>query len=373
MTFTNRAVGLLEKADIQVGGSRPWDIRVLDPRLWRRVLLSGSLGLGDAYVDGWWDAEALDEFFFRVLRAGLDRQVSGGASRFLAYLRSAIVNPQAVRWAFDVGRRHYDIGNDLYRAMLDRRMIYTCARWDGAETLDAAQEAKLDLVCRKLGLQPGQRVLDIGCGWGGFARFAAVEYGAQVVGITVSEEQIALGRSYCEGLPVELHLMDYRSVQGSFDHVVSLGMVEHVGARNYRTYMEVAHRCLAEDGLFLLHTIGGNRSGRTTDPWIDRHIFPRSQLPSVSQLARAAEDLFVLEDVHNFGADYDGTLMAWHSNFESAWPSLKSAYSPRFRRMWAYYLLSCAGSFRARRNQLFQFVFSRNGVRGGYNRPSPAR
>ena len=359
----------LELADIQINGIRPWDMQIKDDRLFERVVRKGSLGLGEAYMDGWWEAEALDWFFTRVLEARLEQQFSLKPAYIFEYVKSVITNPQNKEKAFEIGDRHYDIGNDLYKIMLDERMVYTCGYWQGAETLDEAQKAKLDLVCKKINLQPGQRVLDIGCGWGSFAQYAAEEYGAEVVGVTVSREQVELGRERCKGLPVEIRLQDYREVNEPFDHIVSLGMIEHVGSKNYRTYMQTAHRCLKDDGIFLLHTIGSNRSVRTTDPWIEKYIFPNSQLPSIRQLALAAEGLFIMEDWQNFGAYYDKTLMAWYQNFDAGWDGLKANYSERFYRMWTYYLLSCAGSFRARKNQLWQIVFSKQGISGGFIPP----
>jgi cyclopropane-fatty-acyl-phospholipid synthase len=355
-------------ADVRFDGERPWDITVHDPRLFRRIAAQGSLGLGEAYMDGWWDCERLDELFDRLLSAQLDRRAS--MPRLLALaMRARLTNPQRASRAFEIGRHHYDIGNDLYRRMLDRRMIYSCGYWRDAGDLDAAQEAKLDLVCRKLQLAPGQRVLDIGCGWGGAAAFAAERYGVEVVGVTVSERQVELARETCAGLPVDIRLQDYRDVDERFDRVYSIGMFEHVGSRNYRTYFEVVRRCLPEDGLSLLHTIGSSVSVTTTDPWIGRYIFPNSMLPSAQQIGGAIERLFVIEDWHSFGADYDTTLMGWHRNFAAAWPELRERYGERFGRMWRYFLLACAGSFRARKNQLWQIVLSPRGVRGGYRAP----
>ena len=361
---------LLAHADIRLDGSRPWDMRLLAPGVPDRIFAKGSLGLGESYLDGEWEADALDEFFTRLLRAGLDQEVRPW--RLLGHaLRARLLNRQTLRRARTVGEVHYDLGNDFYQAMLDPRMTYTCGYWRHARTLDEAQEAKLDLVCRKLGLRPGQRVLDIGCGWGSFARFAAEHHGVEVVGVTISREQAELGRELCQGLPVELRLQDYRELDETFDHIVSLGMFEHVGHKNYRAYLEVAHRCLRDEGLFLLHTIGKPRSGTPTDPWIDRYIFPNGELPAMAQVAKAAEGLFLIEDVHNFGADYDTTLMAWHRNFEAAWPDFAERYGERFHRMWRYYLLSCAGAFRARDVQLWQIVFAKQGMAplGGYRRP----
>ncbi|UCC71293.1 MAG: cyclopropane fatty acyl phospholipid synthase [Gemmatimonadota bacterium] len=367
-SLRRRVEELLAHADVEVGGSRPWDIRVHDARLYARVMAQGSLGLGESYMDGWWDCDRLDELFYRIVRAGLEYEVRPLADGLRA-LRARVINLQSPSRAFQIGRRHYDIGNDLYRCMLDRRMIYSCGYWKDAMTLDEAQEAKLDLVCRKLGLRPGMRVLDIGCGWGGAAKFAAEGFDVEVVGITVSEEQVRLARDSCEGLPIQIRLQDYREVTDEFDRVFSLGMFEHVGCKNYSAFMRVARRCLRDDGLFLLHTIGGNRSVSTNDPWMARYIFPNSMLPSTKQIADACEGEFVIEDWHNLGPDYDKTLMEWYRNFEGGWDTLKESYNERFRRMWTYYLLSCAGAFRGRKTQLWQIVLSPRGVSGGYLAP----
>jgi len=359
----------LELADIQINGNRPWDIQVHDDRLFGQIVRKGSLGLGEAYMNGWWEAEALDQFFAKVLTAKVDQNISITPADALEYAKAVLTNPQNKEKAFEIGKKHYDVGNDLYQIMLDKRMVYTCGYWQGVDTLDEAQEAKLDLVCRKLNLKAGQKILDIGCGWGSFAKYAAETYGAEVVGITVSKEQVKLAKERCKNLPVEIRLQDYRDINEPFDHIVSLGMIEHVGSKNYRTYMQVAHRCLKDEGIFLLHTIGCNKSVRTTDPWIAKYIFPNSQLPSIRQLSLAAEGLFVMEDWQNFGAYYDKTLMAWYQNFDAGWDKLKSNYSERFYLMWTYYLLSCAGSFRARKNQLWQIVFTKHGLTDGFQAP----
>jgi cyclopropane-fatty-acyl-phospholipid synthase len=318
-------------------------------------------------MDGWWDCDRLDEFACRILRAKVDRKIHP-RSNFFHLLRAKLFNLQKPSRAFEIGRHHYDIGNDLYRCMLDQRMIYSCGYWQHAATLDEAQEAKLDLVCQKLGLQPGMRVLDIGCGWGGAAKFAAERYRVQVVGITVSREQAEYGRTLCKHLPVEIRFQDYRKAEGMFDRIFSLGMIEHVGYKNYGVFMRVVREHLCEDGLFLLHTIGGNRSVIGMDAWIARYIFPNSMIPSAKQLAGAIEDLFVLEDWHNFGYDYDKTLMQWFANFDENWSALKWKYDERFYRMWKFYLLSCAGAFRARKKQVWQLVLSPNGVKSGWCR-----
>ncbi|MDW7747263.1 MAG: cyclopropane fatty acyl phospholipid synthase [Halomonas sp.] len=361
---------LLEKADIRVNGDRPWDIKFNTHGVIDEALARGNLGLGESYMNGDWDAEHLDEFFFHLLRARLPDEINHRKLIF-HHLRTRLLNLQTAKRAFEVGEAHYDLGNDFYAAMLDKRMTYTCGYWKDADNLADAQEAKLDLICRKLELEPGMRVLDIGCGWGSFMAYAAEHYGVECVGLTISREQADYGKSLMQqGLPVEFRLKDYRDETEQFDRIVSIGMFEHVGRKNYRTYMEVANRCLKDDGLFLLHTIGKNVRGTSPDPWIDKYIFPNGELPAMGHVTDAAEELFVVEDLHNFGADYDRTLMAWHENFEAAWPQFAEAYGERFYRMWRYYLLSCAGAFRARDIQLWQFVLSKKGVLGGYRRVS---
>ena len=360
---------ILGLADIRVGGDRPWDIQVHDKRLYPRILAQGSLGMGEAYMDGWWDSTGIDQLVTRIMTAGLRRKVAPLTLLWPA-LQARLFNLQSLGRAFEVGEAHYDLGNDLFERMLDRRMAYSCGYWLNAADLDAAQEAKLDLVCRKLDLKAGQRVLDIGCGWGSFAGFAAERYGAEVFGVTVSKEQARWVEERYRDLPVSAIVQDYRSLEGEYDHVVSIGMFEHVGRKNYREYMRVARRCLKPGGLFLLHTIGRRYSRNATEPWIEKYIFPNAQLPSMADISRAVEHLFVIEDVHNFGADYDRTLMAWHEKFERAWPELSVRYDERFRRMWRYYLLTNAAAFRARRTQLWQVVLSPSGVPGGYRRVS---
>jgi cyclopropane-fatty-acyl-phospholipid synthase len=364
----HKTEALLQRAGVNIGGDAPTDIRVHDKRLYARVIAHGSLGLGEAYMDGWWDSDDLDGFLFRILSAQVDQQVGGFDDAWL-WLKAKLVNLQRGRRAFVIGERHYDLGNDLFQAMLGKRLVYSCGYWDNAANLDDAQEAKLDLVCRKLELKSGMRVLDIGCGWGEALKFAAERYGVSGVGITVSHEQAEFARDLCRGLPVEIRVQDYREINERFDRSWSIGMFEHVGVKNYRTYFEVKRRCLADDGLALLHCIGSNVSTNHTDPWIAKYIFPNSMLPSAEQIAAAREDLFVIEDWHNFGSDYDRTLMAWRANFDAAWPRLREKYGERFRRMWRFYLSASAAVFRARRDQLWQIVLSPHGAPGGYRAP----
>lgn len=356
----------LENIGLALNGSEPWDPQVHDDRLWARLLRDGTLGLGESYMDGWWHAEALDQFLFRLITGRVQDAFPRDLAVMWSVARGRLLNLQRLR-VTEVGEKHYDIGNDLYAAMLDRRMIYSCGYWQDTDDLDAAQEAKLDLICRKIGLEPGMRILDIGSGWGGFLQFAAERYGVSGLGVTVSKEQAALANERTQGLPVETRLLDYQALDGQFDRIISIGMFEHVGFKNYRAYFEKAASLLKPDGLFLLHSIGGHNSTTHGDPWSEKYIFPNGMLPSIAQIGKAIEGLFVMEDWHNFGADYDRTLMAWRDRFDAAWPALESEkYDTRFQRMWRYYLSSFAAMFRARNISLWQVVLSPRGVPGGY-------
>lgn len=359
---------LLDGTGVRFNGDAPWDIQVRDPQTYRMILRKGSLGFGEAYMDGLWECEQMDQMFHRLLSVDMNEKVKSlNKLRVIAeVLHNLLLNPQSYRRAFQVGEHHYDTGNDIFEAMLDSSMSYSCGYWRGADNLEQAQYNKLDLICRKLELQPGERLLDIGCGWGGMAYHAARHYGVEVTGVTVSREQQKLARERCRGLPVEIALMDYRDLHGEYDKIVSVGMFEHVGPKNYSVYFDTASSLLKQDGLFLLHTIGDFVTSHGTDPWIEKYIFPNGKLPSARQLSAALESRFVIEDWHNFGPDYDRTLMAWWNNFDRAWPELKPRYDERFYRMWKYYLMCCAGMFRARQGQLWQLVLGHRSRRWSY-------
>jgi cyclopropane-fatty-acyl-phospholipid synthase len=361
---------LLDCAGVRINGSRDWDIHILDNRFYDRVVTKGSLGLGEAYMDGWWECKHLDQFFDRVLSVELDHQLKKDTFSLIAHRLNYSLNTGRKSQIFEVAHRHYDLGNALYEAMLDKGLNYSCGYWTNTSNLEQAQQNKLDLVCRKIDLQPGQSVLDIGSGWGGFIGFAGQRYRANALGVTVSVEQKRLADDRYSDTSAVTQLRDYRDINAQFDHVVSIGMFEHVGTKNYRQFMEVAHRSLKKSGYFLLHTIGGTQPTITADHWITKHIFPNGVIPTLTQISQAAEGLFVTEDIQNIGIHYDPTLMAWHHNFTCAWDQIKGNYDWRFYRMWVYYLLSCAGTFRARRNQVYQIVFSKGGKRQDY---SPVR
>jgi cyclopropane-fatty-acyl-phospholipid synthase len=364
-----RIIGdLIRGIGIDVNGTRPYDIRLHDPRFYGRVLGAGSLGLGESYMEGWWDCDDLPELFYRIASGDLQGRLPWSAAFVAAALKAQLLNLQSRRRSSIVARRHYDVSIETYRSMTDRWTTLSCAYWKDAATLDQAQEAKLELIVRKLGLTAGNRVLDIGCGFGAFARYAAERHGCVVIGINVSAEQVRCARELGAGLPVEFHLNDYRDVNAywdgrPFDAVVSMGMFEHVGWRNHRVFMRIVHRMLKPTGLLLLHTIGSNVSSNDNDPWFDRYIFPNGLLPSVRHIGSAIEGLFVMEDWHNFGNDYEKTLLKWYQNFDRRWTG--DRVDP-FYRMWRYYLLSAAGVFRSRTKQLWQIVLSKGGVPGGY-------
>ena len=368
-SFAEKTVeSILSIADIKVNGDRPWDITVHNSDFFPFVLENGSLGFGESYMAGWWDSQALDQCMFHILRAHLEDNIKPTWQMRWDYLKAKLFNMQNRSGSMKVIDIHYQLGNNLFEAMLGPTMAYSCGYWKDASDLTQAQIAKFDLIARKLGMQKGMRVLDIGCGWGGFAKYIAKNYGVEVVGITLSEKQAMYAKEACKGLSVEIRVQDYRDVKEQFDRVVEIGMFEHVGVKNYREFMEIVYRCLKDNGLFMLHTIGTDISSTGAgDPWIESYIFPGGHLPSIAQIGTSIEGLFVMEDWHNFSADYDKTLMAWWANFNRAWPKLKADYPDPFYRMWKYYLMACAGGFRARTIQLWQVVLSKEGIVGGYS------
>jgi len=359
------AAFILKEADIKINGNNPWDITVHNPKFYQRVLSSGSMGLGESYMDGWWDCEQLDEFFYKIITAKINTKIRS-SSLLINVVMAHLFNRQSKIRSRQVGKKHYDIGNDFYQCMLDKHMAYSCGYWRDARNLDEAQADKLDLICRKLSLNAGEKILDIGCGWGGLIKYAVEKYKVKAVGITISKKQAEFAKKLCQGLPIEIRLQDYRDINEKFDSIVSVGMFEHVGYKNYRELFKVVNKSLKNHGLCLIHTIASNQTARTCDPWFDKYIFPNGMLPSIKQIGIATEGLFVMEDWHNFGSDYDKTLMAWYKKFNNNWDKFKDEYGDRFYRMWRYYLLSLAGGFRARYMQLWQITLSKDGVLGGY-------
>lgn len=365
---------LLKQADVIVGGSRPQDITITNPGLYARVLSERELGVGEAYMDGWWTSKRPDQAITQLITADLASKVklspsmiASGAKDVVKY---SLINRQSVARAKANAQHHYNIGNDLYEAMLDKRMIYTCGYWKTAKTLEQAQIDKMDLICRKLKLKKGMTLLDIGCGWGGFSEYAAKEYGVKVTGITPAEEQVKIAKSRTKGLSVKILQKDYRDMTGQFDRIVSVGMLEHVGLKNFPVFFKQCHQLLKPGGMMLHHTIGSNTPQDVTSfRWLDRYIFPGGYVPTMSELLTPAQKYFVIEDVQNFGPDYDKTLVAWHKNFVKNYPKISDKYDERFYRMWEYYLLMCAAGFRTRNTHLWQFVMTRQEVSPRYDAP----
>jgi len=353
---------LLAHAGIAINGPNPWDIQVKDDRWYVRIWQEKNLGLGESYMDGWWSCAQIDEMVCKILRGGVEEKIRENLRYQIRLLPQLVFNLQSRSRSRLIAKRHYDLDNNLFFSFLDPYNQYSCAYFKNTDDLAQAQENKLKLICEKTALSPNDHVLDIGCGWGGFARYAAENYGCRVTVVNVSKEQLRYAREFCKDLPVEFLDCDYREIQGRFDKIISVGMFEHVGFKNYRTFMKVSHMRLSDDGIFLLHTIGNNESRTTCDPWMTKYIFPNSMVPSLAQISSAAEGLFVLEDLHNLGPHYDKTLMAWYQNFQRAWPALKAKYDTTFKRMWDYYLLSCAGAFRTRSMQVWQMVFTKNRI-----------
>ena len=359
---------LLSEIGVAIDGPNRTDIHVRDVRFYERVLAEGSLGFGEAYMEGWWDCEDMVGLIRRIGKEDLKEKLKPSMRCLWGGLKARVVNLQSRHRAPIVARNHYDRTLDVYDNMTDKWTTLSCGYWKSAHTLDDAQEAKFDLICRKIGIHKHDRVLDIGCGLGSFARFASQKYGCAVVGINISPQQTRRALKLCEGLPVSILDCDYRDTEiylqdGQFDKVVSIGMFEHVGYKNYQNYFKIVRRSLKDGGLFLLHTIGSNVSLIQNDPWVNKYIFPNGLLPSIKQIGAATEGLFVMEDWHNFGYDYSRTLKAWHENFVRSWTG--SQHDPFFR-MWTYYLLSFAGWFESRRIQLWQIILSNGGVAGGH-------
>ncbi|HIT03794.1 MAG TPA: cyclopropane fatty acyl phospholipid synthase [Candidatus Caccocola faecipullorum] len=359
--FPSIIVEKLKSAGILINGPDEWDPQVRDERFYGRVMREKNLGLGESYMDGWWECGRIDELICRVIKCGAENDIKGSLRYALLLLPMELLNMQSRRRSRRVAREHYDLSNELFFSFLDPLHQYSCAYFRDTDDLAEAQVRKLELIARKLELKEGDRLLDIGSGWGGLAKFMASRFGCSVTAVNISKEQLAFAREDCRGLPVEFLERDYRDIEGEYDKIVSVGMFEHVGAKNFRSFMETARRVLAKNGLFLLHTIAGDTSATNCDRWLNRYIFPNGSLPSAAEIASAMEGLFVMEDLHNLGQNYDRTLMRWHENFIKAWPAFAERYGERFRRMWEYYLLSCAGAFRSRAIQLYQVLMSREG------------
>lgn len=364
----------LNDLGIAVNGDKPYDLKVHDNRLFDRILSKQSIGAGECYMEGMWDCDQLDELFYRICRKKAEKKFYSPFNTVFLNIKNTLINQQSRSKADDVANVHYNLGSTLFERMLGKSLAYTCGYWKDANTLDDAQFNKYELICKKLMLKPGETVLELGCGMGGLAKYMAEKYQCEVTAFDISPVQASYAKTLCQGLPVHIFQCDYRDThlynlkRIKFDKLVSVGVLEHVGYKNYDLFLTLCREFIKDEGIFLLHFIGSNTSIRFCEPWIDKYIFPHGMLPSLKQLSAALENKFIIEDYHNFGAYYDKTLMAWHQNLNSRWDELKSHYDERFLRMMNYYLLSCAGGFRARGMQLWQFVLTTNGMLQGYNR-----
>ncbi|MBT8099493.1 MAG: cyclopropane fatty acyl phospholipid synthase [Gammaproteobacteria bacterium] len=371
MSFRRIITTTLERAGITIDGDRPWDVQVLRRRFFRRAA-RGNLGLGEAYVDNDWDVESLDAMFRRVIAAGLGHSYIARLNRMLLQARARLSNLQSRRRSSAVIENHYDLDHRLYEQFLGPWNQYTCCFFVDTDELEEAEVNKLDLICEKLEIKAGDRVLDIGCGWGGFARYAATTRGCHVTGVSLSGEQVEYAREFTSGLPVEIIQSDYRDLPNvlheQYDKILICGMIEHVGYKNYRSIADVVHELLKDEGLFLLHTIGNSENTTVTDPWIERYIFRNSMIPSMLQLVQSFTGKFVVHDWENYGHYYSKTLSAWHENFERNWGRIKALktahrFDEKFRRMWNYYLLTSKAAFDVEDLQLWQIVMSKMGMR----------
>ena len=380
MNSKNTLIQLFQAADIKFDGNRPWDPQIHNDDFYHKVLAQGSLGLGESYMQGDWDCDEIDTFVSKAVRLDLRKQITNSASNLKAVAVAHLLNLQSQSRSKKVAREHYDLSNTVYQNMLGKTMAYTCGYWKEVTTLDEAQYAKYDLICRKLNLQAEDKVLEMGCGWGGFAHYANKHYGCHVTAVNISERQVQYATEHYGSETVQFHLCDYRNSQSYnpnrqlFDKVVSIGMCEHVGVKNYKNWFNIIRDQLKDDGLFLLHTISSDEYITKGEPWLDKYIFAGGVLPSPKSLGSAIDGQFVIEDWHDFGVYYDTTLMAWFANFDAYWQKkeqptdlhLQNMDRETFYRMWQYYLLSMAGVFRARYASLWQIVLSKSGLLGGY-------
>ena len=359
---------LLDKADITINGNDPWDMQIHDQTIYKDIVLKGSLGLGDGYIKQKWDVDKIDVFFEKILKARVSFLPS--LTGALYEVQDSLSNAQVGKKAFEVGTYHYDLGNELYELMLGESMAYSSARFlDKKNSLTQAQYNKFDQLCKKLELKPGMKILEIGSGWGTFAKFAMSQYGVSVVGLTVSKEQKAYAEKACKGLPAQFILMDYQHIpnkyNGIFDRVVSIEMIEAVGSKNLKTYFSTIAKTLKPDGKFGMQVILG--SGED-DIFISKRIFPNGHVPSAKEIINNSFAFLHVQHWDSFGKDYEKTLLHWEKNFKNNWNDIKrikdtsgdKIYDKDFYRMWRYYLLLCAAGFRVGYIDVAQIVMTKD-------------
>ena len=359
LLFEKEMRRVLEDANIEIGGNRDWDIHIKNKSNFNKIFLQGEIGFGESYVKGYFECKKLDELIYKLLCKLPYKENLSSMSSIYSFILKIFINPQNMRRATKVAKKHYDIQPSFFKEILDKRMIYSCGYWHNTTNLDEAQEKKLDLIAQKLEFYPGMKVLDIGCGWGGSAAYFSEKYKVQVVGITISEKQYKYAVKNNSNELVSFILCDYRTHCNQYDAIYSIGMFEHVGEKNYSTFFQCIKKNLKPKASFLLHTIGGTSTKRIKNTWISRYIFPNGELPSQQQITQSVEKKFIIDDWHNFGCYYDTTLMAWHKNFIKLYPNIKCEYyDEKFFRTWCFYLLSCAAAFRARSLHVWQILLT---------------
>ncbi|WP_226779488.1 SAM-dependent methyltransferase [Oceaniglobus trochenteri] len=345
-------------------GSPPLRVTLTDPTLVQRIVMTPDLGVGEGYMDGTLQIENDD--LRRFLSLVIANSWNGSRSAWrnpLRHARRALRRIQqyapAPKAQANVAH-HYDLSGELYDLFLDADKQYSCAYFRTPDvSLEQAQADKKAHIAAKLLLEPGMRVLDIGCGWGGMALTLARDFGAQVVGVTLSREQHAIGRQRVEeaGLSeqVSIRLQDYREVRGSFDRIVSVGMFEHVGAPQYETYFRTVHDLLAPDGVALIHTIGRLGPPGITSPWVNKYIFPGGYVPALSEMSAAIEHQnLTITDVEVWRMHYAETLRHWEERFTANIDRARELYDDRFCRMWRFYLIASEMTFRHGPQVVFQ-------------------
>ena len=374
-----RALGRVEHGALELhlpggrvyraGTGDPIVVTVTSNDVFRRLARSPGLGFGESYAAGDWHTDDLPGLIALVVR-NLETWRAGSRLARLDRHRPHVSPRQGLRKARANIQYHYDLGNDLYRLFLDESMTYSCALWQEGDTLEQAQERKLRAICEKLRLRPGDRVLEIGCGWGSFALMAAGEYGARVTGVTLSQQQLELARERvaAAGLAdrVEIRLQDYRTLEGQFSKIASIEMLEAIGYAQYPTFFAACDRLLAPRGLAAIQVIGMPDQRferyRRKEDWIQRYIFPGSLLPSLEALQTAmsrASGLMVV-GLDEIGPHYADTLKAWRERFFANLPKVRAlGFDDRFVRIWDFYLASCEALFRTRAIRDMQLVLGR--------------
>ena len=373
----NKFITIANQIGVEINGPNAWDIQIHNESLYSRLFRDGSLGAGESYMDGWWDCNDLVELSFRVAKNNL--LLESGLPLFVHTTRSFLLNLQNKIRARIVGECHYDLPIPLWEKMLGASMIYTNGIWQDTDDLDTAGFAKYDLVCRKLELKKGDTLLELGCGWGAFLKYAATHYGCRCTGVTISKEQAKYASELCQSLPVKIHHCDYRDRDVynpddiKYDAITTLGMTEHVGRKNYRQCMQIIYEQLRDCRLFLLES-SGNSKESAPDMFIQKYIFPYLDMPTVGSIDKYTRDFFVLEDMQTVSVDYAKTIIAWSNNFKKYWSDFDLSENTfgglsknQFYRMWVYYLDCCAGVLKARtETQAWQFLFSKGHLTNGY-------